>query len=253
MELVVKNWGEFQHYKRRNPPWIRLYRKLLDDYDFACLPDASRALAPMLWLLASEHESGIINLSVKALCFRLHTSEARLESALKPLLESGFFILCKQDASTLLAECKQDATPETETETETETELGLRKPNSRALTRTNEIFEDFWKSYPRREGANPKHPARKAFLAAVKAGTDPQAIMAGAKAYAADPSTQVGTRFVKQALVWLHQRCWEDFARGNVVNMPPPGLTEEQLADWKGGWRPGMPSSRELRERHNNG
>jgi hypothetical protein len=59
----VKNWAEFQHYKDRSPPWIRLHRSFLDDYDFHCLPVASRALAPMLWLLASENKdlsSGII-------------------------------------------------------------------------------------------------------------------------------------------------------------------------------------------------
>lgn len=30
---------------------------------------------------------------------------------------------------------------------------------------------------------------------------------------------------------------------------PPPGLTENQLRDWKGGWRPGLPTSEELERR----
>ena len=30
--LHIKNWGEFQHYKKRNPPWIKLHKKLLDDF-----------------------------------------------------------------------------------------------------------------------------------------------------------------------------------------------------------------------------
>lgn len=58
MKLVPKNWTSFQHYKDRAPPWIRLHRGLLDDYEFQCLPVASRALAPMLWLLASAETSG---------------------------------------------------------------------------------------------------------------------------------------------------------------------------------------------------
>jgi hypothetical protein len=37
--LTIKNWSEFQHYKDRNPPWIKLHRALLDDYAFAALPD----------------------------------------------------------------------------------------------------------------------------------------------------------------------------------------------------------------------
>jgi hypothetical protein len=49
----VKNWKTCQHYKKRNPPWIKLHRSTLDDLDFLKLPVASKALAPYLWLLAS--------------------------------------------------------------------------------------------------------------------------------------------------------------------------------------------------------
>ena len=54
MFLTPKNWHAFQHYNKRNPPWIKLHRALLDDYEFSQLPVESRALAPMLWLIASE-------------------------------------------------------------------------------------------------------------------------------------------------------------------------------------------------------
>lgn len=81
-----------------------------------------------------------------------------------------------------------------------------------------EEFEKFWKSYPKREGANPKAPARKSFFAAVKSGADPPAITAGAAAYAADPSTKIGTSYVAQAVTWLNQKRWEDHVQtgGNV-------------------------------------
>ena len=36
----VRNWDEFQHYKDRDPTWIKLYNRLLDDYAFGLLPDA---------------------------------------------------------------------------------------------------------------------------------------------------------------------------------------------------------------------
>jgi hypothetical protein len=113
-KITIKNWKQFQHYNKRNPPWIRLYRSLIDDYEFACLPDASRALAPMLWLLASEYPDGEITASRAAIAFRLHISEAKLESALKPLIDGGFII----DASNLLAGCYPNASLETERETE---------------------------------------------------------------------------------------------------------------------------------------
>ena len=114
--MKPKNWKRFQHYARRNPPWIKLHRDLLDNFEFQCLPVASRALAPCIWLLASEHEEGEISGTIETMAFRLRMSAKDLREALTPLIEKGFFI----DASNMLAERKQSATPETEGETEGE-------------------------------------------------------------------------------------------------------------------------------------
>ncbi len=38
-------------------------------------------------------------------------------------------------------------------------------------------FDDFWAAYPKRDGSNPKTPASKKFLAAVKSGVTPEKIM----------------------------------------------------------------------------
>lgn len=114
MRLVVKGWADFQHYKDRNPPWIRLHKKLLDNFDFHCLPVASRALAPMLWLLASESMDGVIEATAEQLAFRLRHPVEEIEEALKPLIDKGFFEL----ASGTLATCSQRAVPEAETEAE---------------------------------------------------------------------------------------------------------------------------------------
>ena len=46
--LRPKSWNEFQHYKRPHPPWVKLHKRLLDDFEFQSLPIASKALAPML-------------------------------------------------------------------------------------------------------------------------------------------------------------------------------------------------------------
>src|SRR6266478_6294957 len=116
LALVVKNWSKFQHYKHRRPPWIKLHHELLDDCDFQGLPVASKALAPMLWLLASENTDGTIRMESKHLAFRLRMTDSELTDALNPLIQAGFF----EDASAALATCLQRATPETETETETE-------------------------------------------------------------------------------------------------------------------------------------
>lgn len=120
MKLTPKNWGAFQHYKTRRPPWIKLYRTLLDDPDFMRLPVASRALAPCLWLLASEYDNGTIDLSFDGAAYRLRMTDKELANALKPLIDKAFFTVDGDDASTMLASCLQDACPEREGEGEIE-------------------------------------------------------------------------------------------------------------------------------------
>lgn len=115
----IKNWGEFQHYKNRAPPWIKLHRSFLDNYEFACLPVASKALAPMIWLLAAESSDGSVRIDSEWLAFRLRWPEADVIAGLKPLCDAGFIIV----ASDLLADCLQRACLETERETETEGEV----------------------------------------------------------------------------------------------------------------------------------
>lgn len=118
MILKPKNWDKFQHYKDRCPPWIKLHRDILNDRLFSNLPIASKALAPLLWLLASESKDGTFDAAIEELAFRLHIASKDIEAGLKPLIDKGFFI----DASTMLAPCLQVAIPETEREGERETE-----------------------------------------------------------------------------------------------------------------------------------
>jgi hypothetical protein len=127
MLLQPKNWAIFQHYKDRCPPWIKLHRDLLTDRSYMCLPIASKAIAPMLWLLASESKDGVFDGSLDELVFRLHITPKEYQDGVKPLIDNDFFIL----VSGVLAERKQDAIPETETETETETKKEKNKRGSR--------------------------------------------------------------------------------------------------------------------------
>lgn len=134
MKLIPKNWNTFQHYRDRCPPWIKLHREILNDKQFMCLPLASKAIAPLLWLLASESKNGEFDASVDELSFRLRITSKEVEEGLKPLINNGFFI----DASTMLAPCLQVARPERETETETE---------KNTLKRPDDISEELWKDF----------------------------------------------------------------------------------------------------------
>jgi len=144
MKLRPKNWEVFQHYKDRCPPWIKLHRDILNDRAFMLLPVASKALAPLLWLLASESKAqdGTFDASTDELEFRLRISRKEIEFGRKALIENGFFV----DASIVLAGCLQVAIPETEgeregeTETETEAEVDSAK-KSRRKTRIAAEFD----------------------------------------------------------------------------------------------------------------
>lgn len=55
----LRNWEKFQHYKDRNPPWIKLHTELLDNYEFSRLQDASKLLALCILLLAARSDNRI--------------------------------------------------------------------------------------------------------------------------------------------------------------------------------------------------
>lgn len=96
-------------------------------------------------------------------------------------------------------------------ETDTETETNKKDRNARARVSLFKEFDEFWLIYPRRTGDN-RHGANKSFEKAVKAGSDPQVIIAGARRFAAAMAGQ-DRQFIKGAAVWLNNRCWlDDFA-----------------------------------------
>ena len=138
MLLKPKNWEKFQHYRDRCPPWIKLHRDLLNDRAYMNLPIASKAIAPLLWLLASESKDGSFNAASDELAFRLRIASKDIESGLKPLIDNGFFV----DASTMLAPCLQLAIPERETERETEKKsVSLELPDWLNKTDWNDFVE----------------------------------------------------------------------------------------------------------------
>ena len=138
MLLQPKNWAIFQHYKDRCPPWIKLHRDLLNDRSYMRLPIASKALAPMLWLLASESKDGVFDGSLDELVFRLHITPKEYQDGVKPLIDNDFFIL----VSGVLAERKHNAIPETEGETETET-----KKKATGVAPPDGVSDSVWQEF----------------------------------------------------------------------------------------------------------
>jgi hypothetical protein len=124
--MQIKNWKKFQHFKDRKPPWVKLYRDLLDDIEwFELDPKAAKVLV-MLWLIASEDDGNIP--TAKQLAFRLRMSEKETEVCISKLSH-----WLEQGDSDVISTRYQDDAPETERETETEIETECISPPSGGL------------------------------------------------------------------------------------------------------------------------
>ena len=152
----VKNWSKFQHYKNRNPPWIRLHVEILDDYkadgtenDFHALPDKDKLTLLLIWALASRYNGVIPSIDPAWLAVKLGIDDPSTDD----LIKAGFLIPVSHastdastdasaDASNTLATQHGDCVPESETETETETDAEgeCREPSTQAPTEPNKAM-----------------------------------------------------------------------------------------------------------------
>jgi len=134
----VTNWDQYQHYKDRDPTWIKLYARLLDDYAFATLPDNTKWHLIGIFLLASKQGNRIPG---DPRWVRKKIA-ARTRVDLDALLAAGFI---EEDASTVLAEAEQVAIPEKESESEERRERLL---SAGADVGVENSFQEFWTAYP---------------------------------------------------------------------------------------------------------
>lgn len=188
--LMVRNFGTYQHYKDRNPPWVKLYRALLDDADLMCLPDASKWLAVGLLLVSAKYDNKLPN-NPKWVANLLHMETP---ADLEALVNCGW--LTTYDASSALAK-------------------GYRRKRSRGTEKQHmaaspakrvevdpEGFAEAWAAFPKRVGDNPRRGAVAAYRARVAEGHTPQELLEGVRRYAAwcEREELAGTRFTMQAV-----------------------------------------------------
>lgn len=88
--MRVKNWQKFQHFKDRKPPWIKLYRDILDDIQWHKLDGDSCKALVMIWLIASEQDGELP--AVEELAFRLRVSGPQAHQSINSLIEAGFIV-----------------------------------------------------------------------------------------------------------------------------------------------------------------
>lgn len=152
--IRIANWKEFQHYKERRPPWIKLHRTLLSKREwFELSADASKLLVN-LWIVASEYAGGEIPKSSADLAWALRIPDPQLVTKwLNELQDKGFVELTNADAFTMLAERKQSGVTETEERQSTETDSPVRERRPR---RGAQLEEDWRPNALHRELAKAK-------------------------------------------------------------------------------------------------
>lgn len=114
--MKIKNWSKFQHFKDRRPPWIKLYRDLLDDMQWHQLDPLASKVLVTLWLLASEDQEGCLP-DTKTLAWRMRMTEKQILDCISKLSH-----WLEHDDNSVISERYQDDLPETERETETKKE-----------------------------------------------------------------------------------------------------------------------------------
>lgn len=180
--LKIKNWSEFQHFKDRNPIWIKLYRRILDQRDIMTLSSDGFKFIICLWLLASEDKEKDGELpDVSDIAWRLKISESRVNELIK---EVDIFLISGGYQSDIPEQRRE--------ETEKETEK-------------NYCFSDFWKVYPRKD--NNKKAEQKFRLMSQKYGSEK--IMLGLSVYL--PLFEIsGKQYTPMAATWLNQERFLD-------------------------------------------
>ena len=113
--MKIKNWSKFQHFKDRKPPWVKLYRDVLDDMEWYELDPLASKVLVMCWLIASEDDGCLPN--SKTLAFRLRMTEKQTIDCLNKLSH-----WLEQDDINAISEQYQTDSLETEKETETKKE-----------------------------------------------------------------------------------------------------------------------------------
>lgn len=166
---------------------IKLHKKLLDNFEYQCLPVGSRALAPMLWLLADQH--GTIDVAIETLAYRFRMTEKEISDALKPLIDGDFFV--SMDGNKPLAPTDKPAK-----------KLPVNDPEIEAR------FEQFYAAYPRKVA---KDAAKKAYLKRLPTLTlHNEMLRAVEEQKNCEQWRKDGGQFIPHPATWLNQARWED-------------------------------------------
>jgi hypothetical protein len=193
--MRVRNWSKYQHYKDRNPPWVKWYYDALSSRWWVGLDDKHRVLAMTCLLIASRHDGEVPD----DIDYVREVGHIKSKSTFKPLLQCRF----------LEGEDQDRIRKETETETE-----ALAGASTMLANATDMKFKAFWEAYPKKRG---KGAARKAWEKA-KGKPSIDTVIDAIKAQKRSPDwTKDGGQYIPNPATWLNQERWSDEVVPQVV------------------------------------
>jgi len=197
----VANWAEYQHYKDRNPPWIKLHRHIVTSEMWVSCDDASRVLAVACMVIAAEFD-GCVPANSDYIMRRCYLSQP---PDFKPLVDNGFLI----DASGVLAACKQDASTMLAQRQRRE-EKRREEKNSCAFSKRecDADFDQFWRAYPNKRS---KGQAEKAWQKIKPDASTFRRIIEAIEIHKRSNDWQKESgAYIPYPATWLNAKCWED-------------------------------------------
>lgn len=213
LRLKIRNWEKFQHYSKRNPPWIKLHFSILQSKDWVSASNEDRVLAIAIMLIASHDHSCNGSFDADSEYIK-RVAYLDFEPNFKRLINLGFLELVQADAS-ICEQMQADARPETETETEEKKNMRSRAGNY------SEDFEVWWKMYPAHRKPS-KHEAYKQWKLQKVNGSSVELIDKLSKQIASKIWDD-GHKYCPNAQKYLKERRWEDDL---------PAEQESKLGSW---------------------
>jgi hypothetical protein len=231
--LRVKNWERFQHYRKRNPPWIKLHRSILDDDRVKSLPLGTQMVLIYTWVVASIRHGVVPS---DGHYWRGYLAISKPRRHLQRLVDKGFLIETSEDPASIYASIRASKMlyPEYRDRVQTPTSPSHRNasteplltpsagpaetgpecvPKKRKKTANgndpSDRFLAFWDAWPRHHR---KQSRGQCWLIWHKAGLDPVSdqVIAHVACMKDHPQWKsFNGQYIPAPLVYLNQRRWE--------------------------------------------
>jgi len=203
--IRVRNFEKFQHYHdgNRQPIWIKLYNRLLDNFHFCLLPDEAKFHLIGIWLLASKNNNKIP--AVESWLDSRLSSTKKVDINL--LATNGFIELF--DASEDNEVCYEDATLDKNREDKSREEREQDSRPTGSPDSTPPGFSAFWQLWPRHFR---KVGKSKCLSAWKKRKLEPltEPILAALRACrGSEDWSKDGGQFIPMPFSWLGKTPWE--------------------------------------------